>query len=173
MLLSSINNLLSFLTIFGQVFVLLALIYLLFYRQTKLKSVKYIIKNAIPLAWVIAFLATASSLYYSEIAGFAPCDLCWFQRIFMYPQVVLLGLAWIRKEVVIIYYSLSLLAIGIIFSVYHNYIYYTAQPSGFCSIVSPCTQSYVVGFSYNSIPLMAITAFAMVIVLLLLKRNDL
>ena len=49
-------------------------------------------------AWLVATLATAGSLYFSEVAGFAPCTLCWYQRIAMYPLVVILGAAIVKRQ---------------------------------------------------------------------------
>ncbi|GAJ40946.1 disulfide formation protein [Parageobacillus caldoxylosilyticus NBRC 107762] len=77
------------------------------------------LENVLVSAWVISLIATLGSLYFSEILKFIPCDLCWFQRIFMYPQVVLLGIAVIRKEYGIARYSLALSVIGGTISLYH------------------------------------------------------
>ena len=50
------------------------------------------------LAWIVATVTTLGSLYYSEHAGFVPCELCWYQRIVMYPLVIVLGVAWLRRD---------------------------------------------------------------------------
>lgn len=178
MLTTNLNNLLYILTIAGQIFVILGVIYLFFFRNSQKfifqkvhgTLVNFLTKNAIFLAFVVALVAMSGSLYYSEIAGYRPCDLCWFQRIFMYPQVFLLGLAWLKKQNYIIDYSLFLIGIGTIISIYHNYIYYSAQTSSFCSITTPCTQSFLTGYGYITIPLMSLTAFLMIAVLLINKR---
>ena len=78
------------------------------------------LKNVLVSAWVISLIATLGSFYFSEILKFIPYDLCWFQRIFMYPQVALLGIAVIRKEYGIARYSLAL-------SVISGTIYYLFQ----------------------------------------------
>lgn len=167
-----VNALLAVLVILGQIFIICAIFYLLLFKKYKNRVIKFILKNSLPLALLVSFLATFGSLYYSEVAGFTPCDLCWFQRIFMYPQVILLGLAWLKKEKSVIDYSLVLIFIGSLISLYHNYIYYTAQSSTFCSIVSPCTQPYVVGFSYISIPLLALSAFLIIGLLLIGQKMN-
>ena len=74
---------------------------------------------ALVLAWVPALLAMGGSLYFSEIAHFPPCPLCWFQRIAMYPLVLLLGIAAFRRDVGIRTYAIPLAAIGAVVSVYH------------------------------------------------------
>ncbi len=71
------------------------------------------------LAWVVATVATLGSLYFSEVLGFVPCELCWWQRIFMYPQALLLGLASYRDDRRIIPYLLPLNAVGGSISAFH------------------------------------------------------
>jgi len=170
MSLEQLNNFLSVFVVLGQIFVVVAFIYLLFFRKYHNQVTKLITKNAIIFAFVVALVSTLSSLYYSEIAHFIPCDLCWFQRIFMYPLVIMLGLAIIKKKDEIIDYSLGLVAVGTLISLYHNYIYYSAETTNFCSIVAPCTQKYITSFGYISIPLMALTAFLMIALLLINKK---
>jgi Disulfide bond formation protein DsbB len=173
MITAQMNFILSICTLLSQIFIILALIYLLFFRKYNNRLTNFISQNGIALAFIVALLAMLGSLYYSEIVGLQPCDLCWIQRIFMYPQVVLLGLAWWKKDDRIIPYSLSLLGIGTLFAIYHNYIYYGAKPVvNFCSIVSPCVAQYVVGFGFIGIPLMSLTAFLMMIILLIGKINQ-
>jgi len=173
MLTDQINFLLSVGTLLGQVFIVLALIYLLFFRKRQSRLINFISDNGILLAFIVALMSVAGSLYYSEIIGLQPCDLCWIQRIFIYPQVVLLGIAWWKKDGNIIPYSMTLLGIGTLFAIYHNYIYYGAKPVvDFCSIVSPCVAQYVVGFGFIGIPLMSLTAFLIMILLLIFKKNQ-
>jgi disulfide bond formation protein DsbB len=170
MSIDTVNSFLSMMAILGQIFIAALIIRLLFFRKHNNTWMNFVADKAIPLAFIVALVATGGSLYYSEIANFKPCDLCWFQRIFMYPQVVLLGLAWLKKEDSVVDYSLTMVCIGFCISTYHNFIYYTSQTSSFCSIAVPCTQKYVVGFNYISIPLLALTAFTMIGLLLLNKK---
>lgn len=164
------NYLLAVLTLLGQILALCFTVYLLFFRKSQARLINFFTKNAISLAFFVSLAAVSGSLYYSQIVGLTPCELCWFQRIFMYPQPILLGLAWLKKDKGIINYSLALVSVGALISLYHNYIYYTAPPVTFCSIITPCTQPYVIGFNYLSLPLMALTAFVMIGLLLLNKK---
>jgi len=170
MSLDQINNLLYVLTVLGQIFIVTAVFYLIFFRKVNNKFINFISRKVIPFSFIIAFIATCGSLYYSEIVGFAPCHLCWFQRVFMYPQVIILGLGLFKKDDSVIDYSLALASMGAIISMYHNYIYYSATPSAICSITSPCTEVFFTGFHYISMPLMALTAFLMIAVLLINKK---
>jgi disulfide bond formation protein DsbB len=165
-----VNSILAILALLGQVLIIFLLVFLFFFRKSQSKLTKIISSSFIPLSFVVALVATGGSLYYSEIAKFTPCELCWFQRIFIYPQVILLGIAWLKKEQYILDYSLVMIFVGIIISLYHNYIYYTAQPNGFCSIVAPCTQQYIVGLGYVTIPLLALTSLFFMGVLLIGKK---
>lgn len=165
-----INFILAFLALLGQVLVIVLLVFLLFFRKTQSKLTRIMSNIFIPLSFAVALVATSGSLYYSEIANFKPCELCWYQRIFIYPQVILLGMAWLKKEKYILDYSLITIAIGTIISAYHNYVYYTAKSSAVCSAVAPCTQQYIVGFGYITVPLLALTSLILMGVLLLSKK---
>lgn len=170
MSLGQINNLLYVLTVLGQIFIAAAILYLIFFRKVNNKVINFISRNAVPLAFTVALLASGGSFYYSGIAGFDPCHLCWFQRVFMYPQVIILGLGLFKKDNSAIDYSLALIGVGTLISLYHNYIYYSAAPSIICSISSPCTEVFFTGFHYISMPLMSLTAFLMMAVLLINKK---
>jgi len=162
---------LSVLVIGGQIFLLLGILYFLFFSKNGENWLKkFIGKNILELSFLVAFIATAGSLFFSEVAGYKPCELCWFQRIFMYPQVILLGLAWLRKDNKIIDYALPLAIGGTLISLYHNYIYYLAQKSAICSAATPCTTPYVLEFGYITIPLMALTAFLSLIFLMSISK---
>ncbi|KAF6544496.1 disulfide bond formation protein B, partial [Bacillus sp. EKM202B] len=70
-------------------------------------------ENILFISWATSFIATSSSLYLSEIMKYEPCTLCWYQRIFMYPLVIILGIAIINKDYKVSTYSLILSIIGI------------------------------------------------------------
>ena len=75
--------------------------------------------NALGMAFVVAMLATIGSLYFSEVAHFDPCRLCWYQRIAMYPLVVVLGIAAVRRDADVGLYVRALAGIGALISAYH------------------------------------------------------
>jgi hypothetical protein len=165
-----VHNLISFLALLGQLLLLLSLLaYLFFYKKSK-KIFGYFKIHALLFAWIVALVATLGSLYYSEIAGFNPCNLCWWQRIFIYPQAFLLGLAYFRRDKGIIDYSLSLIGVGTLFSLYHNYVYYTTKTTSLCSLSVPCVQKYIVGLNYITIPLMALSSLLLMAFFLLILK---
>jgi disulfide bond formation protein DsbB len=125
------------------------------------------LENLLLGAWGVSLAATLGSLYFSEIMKFIPCDLCWFQRIFMYPQVIILGLAAVRKEYGIARYSLTLSMIGGTISLYH----YLLQKVPFfqkhaiaCGRI-PCTEDYIDWLGFITIPFLALTAFCLIVIL--------
>lgn len=123
---------------------------------------------ALWLAFAVALTATAGSLYLSEVAGFVPCTLCWYQRIAMYPLVVLLGIAAWRGEDSIRRYVVPLAAIGAVIAAYHVALQrLPGLPSGACSLDAPCTAIYVERFGFVTIPVMALVAFLAILALLL------
>lgn len=124
-------------------------------------------------AWAVALVATLGSLYYSEVADFQPCRLCWFQRIFMYPlAILLLGMAIRRDRRNVLLYALPLPVIGLLFSLRHIYVEHNPESeSAACRAGVSCAVKWVEKFGYVTIPVLAGTAFATVIALLLLARS--
>lgn len=118
--------------------------------------------------WVVAAIAMSGSLFFSEVAKFVPCALCWYQRIAMYPLVVLLAIAVIRDEARIRAYVLAVSLIGAAISVYHIFVQrIPGLPSGSCSLDAPCSAIYVEVFGFVTIPFMAFSAFVLIISLML------
>jgi disulfide bond formation protein DsbB len=115
------------------------------------------------LAFGTALVATLGSLYYSEIAGFVPCTLCWYQRILMYPLAVLLLIGILKQDRTVSDYVLPLSVIGIGMSTYHYLIQVGAiAHSAVCRAGVPCGLRYVNYLGFVTIPLMALTAFVLI-----------
>jgi disulfide bond formation protein DsbB len=124
---------------------------------------------AVPAAAVVALLAMGGSLYYSEVAHYQPCVLCWYQRIAMYPLVLLLGIAAFRRDIGIRIYAIPLAAIGAVISAYHYLLEWGFVPdSGACVVGVPCTQVWFRQFGFISLPFLALTAFLLIIAFLLI-----
>lgn len=123
---------------------------------------------ALWLAFGVALTATAGSLYLSEVAGFIPCTLCWYQRIAMYPLVVVLGIAAWRRDGGIRPYVAPVAGIGAVIAAYHLALQrLPGLPAGACSLDAPCTAIYVERFGFVTIPVMALVAFLAILALLL------
>jgi disulfide bond formation protein DsbB len=128
--------------------------------------------SALALAWLVSALATAGSLFFSEVAGFVACRLCWYQRAAMYPLVVLLGVAAWRGAVGVRRYAWPLAGAGLLVAIYHYLVErFPSLERGACDPRAPCTVSWVWQLGYISIPMMAASAFALIAVLLALARR--
>jgi len=122
---------------------------------------------AVASAWVIATTSTLGSLYYSEIANLEPCRLCWYQRIAMYPLVVVLGVAALRRDLAVRIYAAPLAIIGAGIAGYHYLIqWFPSLESGACGTGIPCSSPYVWRWEFLSIAFMALMGFLAVIALL-------
>jgi disulfide bond formation protein DsbB len=124
------------------------------------------------IAWAAAVLATAGSLYLSEVMHFVPCSLCWFQRIFMYPLAILLGIAYSKGDTGIVTYALPLVFIGGGFSLYHTVLQKLPSDSALaaCGPVS-CQGDYLNWFGFITIPMLALAAFLIILTALLRLRK--
>jgi disulfide bond formation protein DsbB len=128
--------------------------------------------DAITLAAVVALVTMLGSLYLSEVAHYPPCEMCWYQRIAMYPLTILLGIAVWRRDREIRHYALPLTGIGAALSIYHYQLErFPDQSSLSCSVDVPCTTVWIWKFHYISIPFMALSAFVTIATLLLIART--
>lgn len=125
---------------------------------------------ALGFAFFFASFSTGNSLFLSEVLGLPVCELCWFQRIFMYPLSILAGIACFRRDTTFYMYGLPLSIMGCSISAYHSYIqrfgYIFREASG-CSIQSPSCSNIVRTFLGLSIPNWALIGFIGITVSLL------
>jgi disulfide bond formation protein DsbB len=121
------------------------------------------------LSWVAAIIATLGSLYFSEVMHFIPCTLCWYQRIFMYPLTIILGVAFYRNNQGIYRYVLPLSIIGMLISGYHTLLQKLPYLQQFemCTTGVPCSKDYINWLGFITIPLLAFIAFTIITVSLL------
>jgi disulfide bond formation protein DsbB len=164
---------LSLLALGAQVAVVVLLVTAIGGRATA-RARWWIVDNVGPhatfLAFVVAAVATAGSLYLSEGANFTPCTLCWYQRIAMYPLVVVLGIAtWRRDDIAP--YAYTLAGIGGSISIYHMLVErFPSLETSSCDPTNPCSLIWTERFGYQTIPTMALSAFALIIALTLTGR---
>ena len=117
------------------------------------------------LAFIVAIQSTLGSLFYSEIAGYYPCPLCWYQRIAMYPLAIVLGVALWKSDYSVSKYVIPISVIGLLLSCYHYAMQYI--PNFFydsCSGGFSCQYKWISIFGFISIPLMALTSFAIILI---------
>ncbi len=143
---------------------------LIFFRSRTNPVLLFFKQYTFILGFLIALASVVLSLFYSNVIGFPPCELCWMQRIFIYPQVVLLGMELYKRDRAILDQSMVLASLGTLTSIYHVYIEHGGSSSLGCATgvdqVS-CATRYVYEFSYVSIPVMALSASLFILALLL------
>jgi disulfide bond formation protein DsbB len=132
------------------------------------------LNDALPYAaWIIALVATVGSLFFSEVMQLPPCVLCWYQRIAMYPLVLIIGTGIILRDARVKHYALPLCLIGLAISIYHNLLYYGLIPESItpCTEGVSCTSRQIEWLGFITIPLMALTAFVGVALCLILYKK--
>jgi disulfide bond formation protein DsbB len=114
------------------------------------------------LAWAIALAATAGSLFFSEVMDLPPCNLCWYQRIAMYPLVVVIGVGIVSRDGRMKNYAWPLCLAGLAVALYHNLLYYGLIPENItpCTQGVPCTERQIEWLGFISIPLLSLATFA-------------
>jgi disulfide bond formation protein DsbB len=123
--------------------------------------------SAVSLAAVVAAVCMAGSLYFSEVAHFPPCHLCWLQRFCMYPLVPILALAAWRRADWVRPYAAALAFVGGGISTYHVLLErHPEWESSVCDPKNPCTLIWVKRLGYLTIPAMALSGFALILTLL-------
>lgn len=171
----------------------LFILFFIFYGNRTKNNIflDFVKKHFLIIGFLISFFAAVFSLVYSEIINFPPCELCWYQRVFLFPQVFIFGIAlWnksnknlidnnINTNREVVKYSTFLLFIGFIVSIYQNFVYYFSNSSNLpcdSSGVS-CYQHLISEFGgYISIPMLSLTAFIALLTIILVmhfyKKND-
>lgn len=136
----------------------------------RLKLVRIFREHGDYLAWSVAVIATMGSLYFSEVKGYIPCNFCWYQRILMYPLVIILGIAAVRKDERQSVYVSSLAMIGWLIAAVHYLMQKTSLfqtlESG-CGII-PCAGEYINWYGFITIPFLSLVAFTLIIILQIL-----
>ncbi len=143
---------------------------MLFFGPKKNQFLDYVNKHFLILSFLVALSASVFPLVYSFVIHFPPCDLCWWQRIFMFSTFILYAIALWDKDRRVIRYVSSLVTIGFLISIYHNIGYYFSESGS----TAPCDASGVSCYKhlvsefggYISIPMLALTAFFALLTLL-------
>lgn len=169
-----VNKILSVGTIFLQVVILLIAINFIFNRSRENKILLFFKKYTFYFGFLAALGAVTLSLFYSEIVGYPPCELCWIQRIFLYPQLVLFGMELYKKDRSIIDFSIVFAILGSITSIYHIYVEAGGTKGLACATIDPasttqisCAVRYIYEFGYVTMPIMALTLSLFIISILL------
>lgn len=131
--------------------------------------------NLLFACWLIATASALGSLFFSDVMGFAPCVLCWYQRIALFSLVLILPMGLFPFDASAAKFALPLTVAGLLTAVYHNLLYAGLIPKNIqpCAQGVPCTEKYIELFGFVSIPLLSLLAFAaMTALLIIVKRRN-
>lgn len=126
------------------------------------------------LCWLVAGVSAMGSLFFSYIMGFAPCILCWYQRIFLFPLVIILAVGLFPFDKNVVKYALPLAIAGWLTALYHNLLYAGIIPESIqpCSQGVSCTEEYIELFGFLSIPMLSLLSFSTITaILIILSRR--
>ena len=123
--------------------------------------------------FLVASVATLGSLFFSEIMEFVPCTMCWYQRIFMYPLILIFLVNLLYPDDKLFKYSLLLVVVGISFSFYHNLLMWglISESAVPCKQGIPCSTEYFEYFGFVNIPFLSLSAYGLILFLLLVGQN--
>lgn len=130
-------------------------------------------KICLYLAWLLSALALIGSLYYSEIKHFLPCTLCWYQRVCLYPLVIILGVAFFKQTYDVFDYAIAFPSLGILFSIYHMAIQHIKgfAPLHLCSSLVSCSAILDSGLGIITIPMLSFGVNLAIFILLFFTRQ--
>jgi disulfide bond formation protein DsbB len=128
---------------------------------------RFVKENGLHMSWIVAVVAMIGSLFFSEVMNYLPCKLCWYQRILMYPLVIILGIAAVRKDTRQVIYILPLSVWGMGISLYHYLMQKTSlfkEAATACGPI-PCDVDYINWMGFITIPFLALIAFTLITVI--------
>jgi len=164
------NFIISNLVLVSQIF-LVIIILGLFLNQRLIKD--FCQRFYLQISLLFSSSAFIGSMIYSNVIGFTPCTLCYWQRIFMYPIVFISGLAILKKEKLSSDYLITFSGIGMLISIYHVYLQFTPNPLP-CSVSGQgvsCSDNWVLEYGYITIPVMALTCFTWIFVVNIINKT--
>jgi disulfide bond formation protein DsbB len=120
--------------------------------------------NILFATWLFAAMSTMGSIFFSHVMDFAPCVLCWYQRIFLFPLVIILAVGLFPLDRNVLKYSLPLAMAGWLTALYHNLLYSELLPKSIqpCSQGVSCTEEYIDLFGFLTIPMMSLVGFSII-----------
>lgn len=162
---ATLNHNLSLLTLIGGAALLMYAVYLTYsVCKKKLPSCMHLVARFVyPIGFFVTLIGSWLTLYYSEYLGYAPCDLCWYQRIFLYPQVFMFAYAWYKKDTAVFPYTIILSVIGGAIAFYHHLLqmdFNVLKPCSSAPFAVDCAKPSFIEFGFVSFPFMAFVLFS-------------
>ncbi len=171
-LIDASNHWFSLLALIGlvcvAVWVIDLLIVALWMPTWKKRTFSYVERYALPLGFFVSLFAMLGSLYYSYYLHIAACELCWFARVFIYPQVFIFGLAWYKNDRRIFDYIMLLSGVGIAIGLYHHYLqlgYDLYKPCASIPFAADCSVPTFLEYGFITYPLMGVVTLGITFLL--------
>ena len=158
----------GFLTLASNILFVIVLFVIGVHSETRAKLYSFVHKYILELLFWGIMSAVIGSLVYSEIIGFPPCDLCWYQRIFLYPQAIIVLIAMFRKDKTVIDYLVPLSILGALVAFYQSLVQWGVSFGSVLDCTASggeCAKVYVSEYSYITIPFMSLSVFVYIIAL--------
>lgn len=155
---------------------IVTLLALAFFRKENNFWLSYVKNNALNLYLTLLVIAGVGSLYYSEFADFTPCKLCWWQRVFIFPQIVLILIAKFKRQGLstmedVWHYLTWMTGLALFVSTVHNYVYYFGKENSVtCDAAASCKAYYVYEFGFVTIPFMAFGLLISLLTIILVRK---
>lgn len=156
-MISQIQTLMPFAVVAFHIFMVVALLALIFRNSWGKTLVSWSGQHSLKLGVLIGVMAISGSLFYSNGVGFEPCYLCWWQRVAIYPILVLFAVALRNRDRSVFKYVLPFSVIGTVLALYHSYVQWGGSPLIPCDATASCSKLYVYAFGYITIPTMSLT----------------
>jgi disulfide bond formation protein DsbB len=162
---NTLNHILAILTIIaGLVLIIDWGCFLYSWHKKKFhRAYEYVARWVFPVGFLASFGGVFMTLFYSEILRYAPCDLCWYQRVFLYPQAFIFAYAWYKKDYAVLPYTAILSFVGFALGVYHHALqmgYDMYKPCSSAPFAVDCAKPSFVEFGFVTFPLMSAVLFA-------------
>lgn len=171
-LIAALNHNFALFTLLGFIFVVIWVVDLLFikfgYLQGKKRIYELFAKKALPLGFFVSLFAMVVSLYYSYYLHIPACDLCWLQRIFIYPLVFIFGLAWYKNDTKLFDYIMMLSGVGFLIALYHHYLqlgYDLLAPCSTAPFAVDCSTPTFIEYGFITFPFMAVVTLSVTFLL--------
>lgn len=170
-MIQTIQSVLPYGVVVSHVLLVLLFLAVLARRGWGRKTYVFLSQRVLLAGLLVSLAAVLGSLFYSEAVGFEACVLCWWQRVFIYTQLVLFALAFRKKDHNIFPYSAALALLAGVVALYHSYVYWGGTSLLPCTALGgACSKIYVMEFGYITIPTMSLTIVLYLLLLAWVNR---
>ncbi|MEK7194583.1 MAG: disulfide bond formation protein B [Patescibacteria group bacterium] len=165
-------TLIPVLTLASHVIFVVALLAIIFRNSWGKSLTMWLGRHSLKLSFAVSLVAVIGSLFYSNVIGFPPCELCWWQRIFLYPTPIIFGVALLKKNASAFLYTTPLAMLAGIVAIYQAYVNLGGTSVLPCTAVGgECSKVFVLAFGYITIPMMSLTIVLYILLIAWAKKT--